>query len=69
MESNTFNFLGDIILKEQLLDFAQIIREKFPIEPTHIRVSSYEFILNDRLHCTIRKTSLNWIVGIQLKSN
>ena len=30
MESNTFNFLGDILLREQLFDFAQIIRENFP---------------------------------------
>ena len=30
MESNTFNFLGDILLKEQLFDFAQIICENFP---------------------------------------
>ena len=30
MESNTFNFLGDILLKEQLFDFTQIIRENFP---------------------------------------
>ena len=30
METNTFNFLGDILLREQLFDFAQIIRENFP---------------------------------------
>ena len=26
----TFNFLGDILLKEQLFDFTDIIRENFP---------------------------------------
>ena len=30
METNTFNFLGDILLREQLFDFAQIIRLNFP---------------------------------------
>ena len=30
MESNTFNFLGDILLREQLFDFAKIICENFP---------------------------------------
>ena len=30
METNTFNFLGDILLREQLFEFAQIICENFP---------------------------------------
>ena len=30
METNTFNYLGDILLHEQLFHFAQIIRENFP---------------------------------------